>query len=108
MKSKHQWLFLEPYVHLLRRNGTLFLYNSVNKDAMEFTSSPAVYKLAGELEKPANGFVIPVSANQLKDPDILNFINRLRDTFMGDLLDRAWSQGKPVNIFHCIPSILLS
>ncbi|MBC8314965.1 MAG: TIGR04150 pseudo-rSAM protein [Bacteroidales bacterium] len=99
MKSKHQWLFLEPYVHLLRQKGTLFLYNSVTKVALEFTQSSAVYKLAGQLEKPVNGCVIPISANQLKDHEILNFINKLRDTFMGDLLDPAWSKGKPVNIF---------
>ena len=99
MKSKHQWLFLEPYVHLLRRNDTLFLYNSINKETLEFTTSPAVYALAGQLENPENGCVSPVSANQLKDRDILNFINRLRETFMGDLLDPTWSEGKPVNIF---------
>ena len=99
MKSKQQWLFLEPYVHLLHRNGILFLYNSVNKKTLEIIASPVVYKLTAELEKPSNGYVVPITAKQLINPDIIDFISQLRQTFMGDLLNPEWSSGKPVNLF---------
>jgi len=99
MKYNHQWLFIEPYVHLIRLNGSVLFYNTVNKKVLEFHSSPLLYQLAGEILDPVHGYVIPLDANQLDDPVIADFIIRLRNTYMGDLLDPAWSEGKPVNIY---------
>ena len=98
MKGKHQWLFLEPYTHLLRRNGSVLLYNSVSREVLEYTNSDAIDELAGKLEDPSNGYVIPISADQLTKEEIANFVSQLRQTFMGDLLDSTLSKGKPVNV----------
>jgi len=99
MKHNYQWLFIEPYVHLIRRKGSVLLYNTMNHKVLEYHDSPFVDKLAGEILDPSNGYVVPVTAGQLDEPEIAALVSQLRQAFMGDLLDPEWSEEKPVNIF---------
>lgn len=98
MKDNPRWLFLEPYVHLVRQDTTLLLYNSLSKSVLEFPVSPKLRKIADELLDQASGYVVRLSASQLQSPDIQEFVSKLRQYFMGDILDPGWSSGKPVNI----------
>ncbi|NQV03723.1 MAG: TIGR04150 pseudo-rSAM protein [Bacteroidia bacterium] len=99
MKDNPAWLFLEPYVHILRQKEAILLYNAISKTVLEFSNSRELLKLADELFNPDNGYVAPLSAKQLQDAAIQDFVHQLRQHFMGDLLDASWSNGKPVNIF---------
>ncbi len=99
MKDNPPWLFLESYVHLLRREESLLLYNTLNKTVLEIFISHELAKLADALLNPDNGYVVRLSPSQFQSTEIQEFIIKLRQHFMGDLLDPAWSQGKPVNIF---------
>lgn len=96
--DKAPWLFLEPYVHLLRQNNTLLVYNTLSKVALEFNLPGRLSQLVGELTDPGNGYVVPVTPDLMLDPDVQEFINQVRGHFMGDLLDPSWSEGKPVNL----------
>lgn len=98
MKDNSPWLFVEPYVHLLRQDDTLLVYNTVSKTVLEFDLTNKLSKLTNELADPANGYVVSLSPDLLIDPSVQEFINQLRSHFMGDLLDPSWSEGKPVNI----------
>ncbi|MFH1295780.1 MAG: TIGR04150 pseudo-rSAM protein [Bacteroidota bacterium] len=98
MKDNPPWLFLEPYVHMLHREGALLLYNTISKTVLEFSNSRELSKLADELLDPDNGYVVPLSASQLQDPEVQDFLHQVRQHFMGDLLDPSWSECKPVNI----------
>jgi len=98
MKHNHHWLFIEPYVHLIHRKESVLFYNTMNHKVLEYHGSHVIYLLAGEILDPSNGYVIPLSNDQLEHPEVSKFITQLRKTFMGDLLDPAWSEEKPVNI----------
>ncbi|MFC2101892.1 TIGR04150 pseudo-rSAM protein [Bacteroidota bacterium] len=94
-----RWLFLEPYVHLIHRGGTLLLYNTVSKKVLEFPDAGELIPLADELLVPENGYVTQLTPIQLEKREIIEFIEQLRQHFFGDLLDPEWSEGRPVNIF---------
>ncbi|MBE0646250.1 MAG: TIGR04150 pseudo-rSAM protein [Bacteroidales bacterium] len=98
MKDSSPWLFLEPYVQLLRRDDSLLVYNTISKAVLEIDLTGSLSELADELTNPENGYVVPLSMDQLQDADIQEFVNQLRGYFMGDLLDPSWSAGKPVNL----------
>ncbi|MBL7138001.1 MAG: TIGR04150 pseudo-rSAM protein [Bacteroidales bacterium] len=99
MKDNPPWLFLEPYVHVIRQESDVLLYNTISKTVLEFSNSLALSNVADELLVPANGYVIPLSPSQLQDTEVRDFLHQIRQHFMGDLLDPSWSDGKPVNIF---------
>ncbi|MFH1937188.1 MAG: hypothetical protein ABIK52_06470, partial [Bacteroidota bacterium] len=84
MKDNPPWLFLEPYVHMLHREGVLLLYNTISKTVLEFSNSRELSKLADELLDPDNGYVVPLSASQLQDPEVQDFLHQVRQHFMGD------------------------
>ena len=98
MKSKFQWLCLEPYVHFVRRNAKALFYNTLNRKVLEFFLNHTLENLIEQLEDPANGYVVPLSESLLEDPAVGSFIRKLRQAYMADLLDPAWSETKPVNI----------
>lgn len=99
MKDNPPWLFLEPYVHMVRCNDGLLLYNTLSKTVLEFAVSHDLAELVNDLLNPGNGYTVRLTTVQLQNPEIQEFIIKLRELFMGDLLDPAWSEGKPVNIF---------
>ncbi|MBN1199982.1 MAG: TIGR04150 pseudo-rSAM protein [Bacteroidales bacterium] len=99
MKDNSPWLFLEPYVQMVRKRKRLLLYNTVSKVAVEYMVSRSLAKLADSLLDPSNGYVVRLAPGQLKEVEIQEFITRLRQEFMGDLLDPDWSAGKPATIF---------
>ena len=98
-RNNYQWLFLEPYVHLARNKRSSLFYNSLSHKILEFSGQPAVDDLVCLLERPSNGYVIPVSRRSLQLPEVQSFIRNLRETFMGDLLDTSWSAIRPANVF---------
>jgi pseudo-rSAM protein len=93
------WLFIEPYVQVSQSSDAFLFYNSLSGERFEIRSAPGAGRLCKELLKPENGYVVAIGADDLRDKGVAEMVRQLRELFMGELLRREWSAGKPVNIF---------
>jgi pseudo-rSAM protein len=93
-----RWLIAEPYVHGIVNRKDVLLYNTVSKVYLVYRENSRIAGIARQLLDPKNGYVISLSAAELKDPETGRFISDLRNKFMGDLHDPQWSPSKPFNI----------
>jgi len=99
MSIDNRWLVIEPYVRIIRRNGSVLLYNTINHAVLEFHHTPEIDRIAEKLLEPVNGLVIPLDKPILNHPEIIRFIHELRTSYSGDLFEPGWASGKPVNLF---------
>jgi pseudo-rSAM protein len=97
-KEPEYWLFLEPYVHVSLNKDSVLFYNSLSGERFEIESESRAGRLSRELLLPENGYVAGVETGDLNDDGVKELVRKLRDLFMGELLKREWSTGKPVNI----------
>lgn len=98
-KDSNYWLFIEPYVHIACVPEAVMFYNTLTGKRSEYHNLLSIIELANLLNKPENGYVVPLSASQLQTKEIKRLVKDLRAGFMGDILETAWSEGKPSNIF---------
>ena len=94
--EKKYWFYIDTYVHLFLKNDSLLLYNSYTGKILEYKGNADIIKLAKRLLAPRNLQVIPLAASDLDQPAIGGFVSDIRENFMGDLLDVAYSNGKPI------------
>lgn len=96
--QKDYWFYIETYVHISMKKDSLLLYNTFTGTALEYSgNTPAkVFALVRRLLHRGNLWIIRLSINDLKDPEIGGFVQAVRSRFMGDLLGTSWSDGKPV------------
>lgn len=93
------WLYLETFVHLNIKNEVALLYNTLNGESLIITENVRILGLLKKLQKVKNFYVIRISSQLLKQTEIGEFISKLRDRFMGDLLNTSFSNTKPVQQF---------
>jgi pseudo-rSAM protein len=96
-RNEDYWLVLEPYVHVITRNMHTLFYNSLSKTALEYHNEPQITRIAEQLSESSNGYVIRLLRKELLDTTVAGFIDKLRETFMGDLIGLDRSAAKPVN-----------
>lgn len=92
------WLYLEPYVHISTAGHAVLFYNSLTGSRFELPKSSRTARVIERLVLPANGYVTGLTGADMKDPAVNSLVAQLQETFMGDLLNLAWSKGKPANI----------
>jgi pseudo-rSAM protein len=97
-KNPEYWLFLEPYVHVSLNKDSVLFYNSLSGERFEIEADSRAGRLSGELLLPENGYVAAIQPDDLDDNGVKALVQKLRDLFMGELLKREWSKGKPANI----------
>jgi hypothetical protein len=78
------------------KNSTL-LYNTLDGNTI-LVEQQKIRELIDELYLNDNCGVILLTGNSLADKDIQSFILKLRDNFMGDIIDVSLSSGKPVQL----------
>jgi len=101
MKSTPKyWFYIEPYVHLACKSEDCLLYNTLSGKALIYWNDPDIAGLVRRLLSSRNSRVIRLNASDLGRKKISTFIKNVREHFMGDLLDTAYSSAKPVQMVH--------
>lgn len=91
------WFKIEPYVHVSVTNDRVLLYNTFDGVSIE-TDKVKVIELLKETLRKENCGVILLTSERYKQQDINDFIQGLREKYMGDVIDVDLSKGKPVQI----------
>lgn len=97
MKLRY-WFYIESYVHISIKREHLLFYNPYTGKIIEYTAKPEILKLAKRLQSPVNLQVIPLKEMELNRPEIREFVNTMRKYFLGDIIDTAHSEGRPVQM----------
>ena len=96
--KKSYWFVLEPYVHIKMKKDNLLLYNTLNGKAIESKNQESINRLVKRLISKKNLLVTKLTNKDLENSEIAEFVENIRENFMGDLLDSAWSEKKPVQM----------
>lgn len=86
------WLYIETYSFLFIKGERVILYNTLNNTVTKIDHSSSVSAL---LSKLAEEKCIELSDEQLKDENIRRLIDKLRQSFNGDLIEHAGGEIKP-------------
>lgn len=91
-----KYIYTEPYTCYFYKKGEILLYNTLDNKVVKLEADKYLQPLAEELE---SNKIIKIDEELLNQQSISHFINVLRNTFNGDLLDIE--DGKPIPaIFH--------
>ncbi len=96
------WFYIETYVHIALKKESLLLYNTFNGKILEYNpndsanDSAKIFALVRRLMSAKNLWIIRLKARELQDPVIGGFVRAVRGALMGDLLNTAWSENKPI------------
>lgn len=94
------WFHVEPYVHLSCKSNDCLLYNTLSGKALIYWNEPIVADLVRRLLSSRNSRVIRLNASELKKKKMSSFVKDVRDHYIGDLLDSAYSSAKPIQMVH--------
>ena len=96
---KEYWFYLESYVFIDTNERMTFIYNTISKKSEEFKNNAILEDLIRELMKDENMYCISVNDDMLNDSIVRNFVNRIIDTFSGDLVSKDNIIKKPLIFF---------
>ncbi len=96
--AEQYWFYIDAYVHVSIKKDTLLLYNPYTGGILERLGNPDLVKLVKRLKAPQNLQVILLSESDLENAALRKFVDKIRDNFMGDLIDVAYSEGKPIQL----------
>ncbi len=89
------WLYLHPYVYTSIKKNHAIIYNTVNHKLIEKENSKKILKIIKRLNSNKNLYVIRLSRKDFDD-NIYKFIMKIKENFMGDLMNTSYSLGKPI------------
>lgn len=91
------WFTIEPFVFVGITNKHALLYNTLDGATIESGKTEVINLLRKTLQKENNG-VVALASESYHNEDINAFIRELREKYMGDVIDMALSNGKPVQL----------
>lgn len=91
------WFTIEPYVFIGLTNQYTLLYNTLDGVTIE-SDKIEVIDLLRETVKKDNYGVTLLTEQKFRNNNINDFIKELRDKFMGDTIDVALSNKKPIQL----------
>ena len=91
------WFTIEPYVFVGLTSQSVLLYNTLDGVTIESDKTEVIELLQETLEVENCGVVL-LTSMRYKQKNINDFIDILREKFMGDIIDVNLSRGKPVQI----------
>ncbi len=95
-QNKTYWLVLEPYTYLSFTHQGVLVYNTLDGSSIESQERPVV-DLLHTMNEQSEG-LIQIKGSDFKDEIIESFIVKLRDHFMGDIIDCSLSEGSPIQL----------
>jgi len=102
--GQNYWFSLETYVHIALKRDMLLLYNSLTGKILEYQreNNEPVFHLVKKLRSAKNLLVVRLSGKDLEEPCLARFIHETQDYYMGELIDCAYSTGKPVQMMPVV------
>jgi pseudo-rSAM protein len=91
------WFTIEPYVYVNITNTYALLYNTLDGVTLE-SDKVEIIKLLQETLLKENCGVVLLTSERYKQKNINSFIKKLREKYMGDIIDVTLSMGKPVQL----------
>lgn len=95
--SGSAWFYVEPYVHISMMRDTAVLYNTLNGAIIE-ADYPPVVRLVERLSSASNLRVVELTNSEVADAHVMAFVQSTKEAFVGDLLDQAFSRGRPIEM----------
>jgi pseudo-rSAM protein len=92
------WLWIEPYVHISVKGNSALLYNTLSGKKLEYFDQPETIRLLKKLLRKENLLVVPMKEKERCNPPISNFVEDIKEHFMGDTERVEFSKGKPIQI----------
>ena len=94
-KIKGYWLFFEPYVHVALKRTSVLLYNTINGKHVKIIE-PELIELVYGTQHYLNQGVVFLSHTLYSQTSVRNFINEIREKYIGDIIDVALLPEKPI------------
>jgi pseudo-rSAM protein len=91
------WFTIEPYVHVCITNNRILLYNTLDGVSIESDKVKVIELLSETLQKENCGVVL-LTNERFTQKEINDFIQELREKYMGDVIEVDLSYSKPVQI----------
>ena len=98
LNNREYILYLEPYVYINKDERSAILYNTLSGTKL-FVNDCEVLKLIRKLQLSSNIYVVKIRGDKIrKNKEILNFIEEIRTTFMGNLIIKKEKGKKPIQL----------
>jgi len=102
-KTNGYWLYFEPYVHISLKKNLVLLYNTINGERV-ITRDLEIIKLVYATQHYLNQGVVCLEQALYEQTAVSNFIEEIRDKFIGDIIDVEVLPEKPIQ-FIPIPNL---
>ena len=96
--TRDYWFTIESYVFIGITTKKVLLYNTLDGATLE-SENTGVIELLHEVIEEKNCGVVLLKSERYAQRDIHLFIQDLREKFMGDIIDVALSNGRPIQLF---------
>lgn len=96
-RDSNYWFFIEPYVFIGITNKSVLLYNTLDGESIE-SDKIEIIELLQEIIRESNCGVVLLTHAMYKNSIINSFIYKIRNMYMGDIINTQLSLGKPVQI----------
>lgn len=93
--GKRYWFYLEPYSFIFQGQNKTIIYNTLNSAYVVCPQNDTVSDLIKSLLARGSGYATQISQKDLADPELYSFIENIRDSFSGDILDISKYPNKP-------------
>jgi pseudo-rSAM protein len=100
---KGYWLYFEPYVHISLKKTSVLLYNTISGERIKVID-PDLIKLVYATQHYLNQGVVFLNNALYEQATVFQFINEIREKYIGDIIDVALLPEKPIQ-FVPIPSL---
>jgi len=94
------WLYIENYVFISVRKEKILIYNTLSGKSLEYSTDTEVGELIKRLNLPSNFQIVSISDSDLEKKSIKQFIDDIRNYFMGDIISTDYSKGKPLQMMQ--------
>lgn len=95
IRSKSYWLYLHPYVYASIKKNNALLYNTLNGERLEYHEDETIIPLIRRLNSDTNLYVVKIKEGEI-DKTTSRFIDRIRQLYMGDIIDTSLRPIKPI------------
>lgn len=93
---KKFWFYLDPYTFVFKGIRGWLVYNSLNGESIDVDNSQTeITRILEEINKKDSGYCTLLTERQVENEIIHRFINNIKKTFCGDIIDCSLSKVKP-------------
>ena len=97
--KRKYWLIIENYVHISIKKKNVLLYNTITGKFLIYRNQKKILELVQKIVSNLNQYVIKLDLKELDSIEINNFVNELREKFMGDIIGTHLSNKKPLAFY---------